>query len=92
MFELARTVAVSESVEKVKKTSSKWIKTQGSTYAGFAWQGGYGAFSVSESNVRAVSTYIANQREHHRARSYQDEYRDFLDKHDVVYDERFVWD
>ena len=50
-FELARTVAVSQAVEEVKKSSSKWIKTQGDEFASFAWQAGYGAFAVSESNV-----------------------------------------
>ena len=92
LFELARTVAVSQAVEEVKTTSSKWIKTQGAEFAGFAWQTGYGAFSVSESIVPAVRDYVANQREQHRVRSFQEEYRTFLEKHGVAYDERFVWD
>lgn len=54
LFDLARTVAVSQAVEDVKKSSSKWIKTQGSEFTGFAWQAGYGAFAVSESNVEIV--------------------------------------
>ena len=58
LFELGRTVAVSQAVEEVKTTSSKWIKTQGAEFAGFAWQSGYGAFSVSESIVPAVRDYI----------------------------------
>ena len=66
LFELGRTVAVSDAVEEVEKTSSKWLKTQGTEYATFTWQAGYGAFAVSESNVAAVAKYIANQREHHR--------------------------
>ena len=92
LFELGRTVAVSQTVEEVKTTSSKWIKTQGAEFAGFAWQAGYGAFSVSESIVPTVRDYIANQREHHRAKSFQEEYRTFLEKHGVVFDERYVWD
>ena len=92
LFELARTVTVSQAVEDVKKSSSKWIKTQGIEFAGFAWQAGYGAFAVSESNVQAVRNYIANQREHHRNKSFQVEYRAFLEKHHVDYDERYVWD
>lgn len=92
LFELGRTVAVSQAVEEVKTTSSKWIKTQGAEFAGFAWQSGYGAFSVSESNVPAVREYIANQREHHRVKSFQEEYRAFLEKHGVAFDERYVWD
>ena len=92
LFELARTVSVSQAVEDVKKSSSKWIKTQGIEFAGFAWQAGYGAFGFSESNVQAVCDYIANQREHHRQKSFQEEYRAFLKRHHVAYDERYVWD
>ncbi len=92
LFELGRTVAVSQAVEEVKTTSSKWIKTQGAEFAGFAWQSGYGAFSVSESIVPAVRDYIGNQREHHRSKSFQEEYRAFLEKHGVAFDERYVWD
>jgi REP element-mobilizing transposase RayT len=92
LFELGRTVAISRAVEEVKKASSKWIKTQGTEFAGFAWQAGYGAFAVSESNVAAVREYIANQGEHHRRKSFQEEYRAFLERHRVVFDERYVWD
>ncbi|MCE0522071.1 MAG: IS200/IS605 family transposase [Methylacidiphilales bacterium] len=92
LLELARTVSVSQAVEEVKKSSSKWIKTQGIEFAEFAWQAGYGAFAVSESNVQAVRDYIANQQEHHRQKSFQEEYRAFLERHHVAYDERYVWD
>lgn len=92
LFDLGRTVAVSEAVEAVKKSSSKWIKTQGAELAGFSWQAGYGAFAVSESNVSAVREYIANQREHHREKSFQEEYRTFLERHGVAFDERYLWD
>ena len=92
LFELSRTVAISAAVEEVKKSSSRWIKTQGERFAAFAWQAGYGVFAVSESNVAAVRAYIAEQREHHRRASFQDEYRAFLQKHRVPYDERYVWD
>ncbi len=92
LFELGRTVSVSNAVEEVKKTSSKWIKTQGAEFALFAWQGGYGAFAVSESNVAAVRDYIAGQQVHHRSTSFQEEYRAFLERHRVAFDERFIWD
>ena len=92
LFELGRTVAVSTAVEEVKKSSSKWIKTQGNEFAGFSWQAGYGAFAVSESNVVAVREYIADQQEHHRKKSFQEEYRAFLERHRVAFDERYVWD
>ncbi len=71
LFELSRTVSISQAVEKVKKTSSKWIKTQGEGLRNFAWQAGYGAFAVSESNIDAVRKYISAQREHHRKKSFQ---------------------
>lgn len=92
LFELGRTVALSTAVEEVKKASSKWIKTQGTGYTEFSWQAGYGAFAVSESNLPAVREYIANQREHHRTKSFQEEFRAFLDRHQIAYDERYVWD
>jgi len=92
LFELARTVAVCVAVEEVKKSSSKWIKTQGVEFAGFAWQAGYGVFAVSESNVPAVREYIAGQPEHHRRKTFQEEYRTFLERHGVAFDERYVWD
>jgi hypothetical protein len=58
----------------------------------FSWQAGYGAFAVSESNVDVVRDYVANQREHHRKKSFQEEYRVFLERHRVAFDERYVWD
>ncbi len=92
LFELARTVPLSQAVEDVKKSSSKWIKTQGSDLSSFAWQAGYGAFAVSESNVPEVRGYMARQREHHQQGSFQDEYRSSLERHGVAFDERYMWD
>jgi putative transposase len=92
LLELGRTLNVSRAVEDVKKSSSKWIKTQGAEFTEFAWQAGYGAFAVSESNVQAVRDYISDQWEHHRHKSFQEEYRAFLERHHVAYDERYVWD
>ena len=92
LLELSRTVSVSTAAEEVKKSSSKWIKTRGDEFAGFAWQSGYGAFAVSQSIVAAVREYIAGQREHHRRKNYQEEYRAFLKRHHMEYDERYVWD
>jgi REP element-mobilizing transposase RayT len=79
-------------VEEVKKATSKWLKTQGQAYEDFYWQNGYGDFSVSQSNVPVVTNYIANQREHHRRTTFQDEYREFLRRHEIEFDERYVWD
>jgi len=92
LFGLGRAVSISTAVEEVKKTSSKWIKTKGTSFSRFAWQACYGAFAVSESNVAEVRAYIANQAEHHRKRSFQEEDRSFLDRHGIDYDERYVWD
>jgi len=92
LFNMARTVTLAQVVEDVKKSSSKWVKTQGADLITFAWQSGYGGFSVSESNVPKVANYIRNQEEHHRVKTFQEEYREFLDKHKIKYDERYVWD
>ncbi len=74
----------------MKKRSSKWMKQQG--VEKFSWQAGYGAFSVSESQVRRVIGYISTQEEHHRRQTFQEELRGFLRRHGVAYDERYVWD
>jgi REP element-mobilizing transposase RayT len=92
LFLLHRTVALSTAVGDLKATSSKWIKTQSPEFRNFSWQAGFGAFSVSQSNVPSVRRYIENQAEHHRKVSFQDELRSFLEKHDVAYDERYLWD
>jgi len=92
LFDLARTVPVSHVVEDVKKSSSKWIKTMGAGFGTFAWQSGYGAFAVSESNVDVVRSYIARQREHHHRKTFQEEYREFLLRHRIAFDEKYVWD
>lgn len=92
LCELARTVSISELVEEVKNSSLRWIKSQGRRFAGFAWQAGYGAFSVSVSNVDDVRRDVEGQRDHHRTRSLQDAFRDLLIRHGVPIDERYVWD
>jgi putative transposase len=92
LFSLSRKWAIADIVEEVKTSSSKWIKTKGAEFRQFHWQSGYGAFSVSQSNVQKVKNYIANQKEHHGKQSFQDEFRNFLEKHGVEYDERYVWD
>ena len=91
LFRLSRTVTISDVVKNVKVESSKWIKGEGQV-GDFAWQAGYGAFSVSASSVDEVTRYIKNQAEHHRVRSFQDEFRRLLDLYGVEYDEAYVWD
>jgi REP element-mobilizing transposase RayT len=92
LFSLSRNYAVKTIVEELKKSSSKWIKTKGPGFHGFAWQNGYGAFSVSQSAVESTRRYIALQEEHHRRMTFQEEFRRFLARYEVAYDERYVWD
>jgi putative transposase len=87
-----RTCAPADLVQEIKTGSSKWLKTRGPRYAAFHWQSGYGIFSVSPSHRAALETYIANQAEHHRVVTFQDEYRELLGKYGIKYDERYVWD
>jgi putative transposase len=77
---------------EVKRATSKWIKTQGKEFASFHWQSGYGAFSIGQSGVDEVKTYIAKQAKHHRVKSFEEEFRSFLKRYQVEFDERFVWD
>src|SRR5205807_1798837 len=81
--------SAAETVRVVKANSSKWVRTKWSRE--FAWQTGYGVFSVSESNVAAVTKYIGGQEEHHKKHSFQEEYVAFLKKNNVAYDERYIW-
>jgi putative transposase len=89
---LPRTLSQAQMIEQIKKTSSKWIKNINARYRGFLWQRGYGAFSVSPSQVDATLQYIETQQDHHRTRTFQEEYRELLRKHGVQFDERYVWD
>lgn len=89
---LSKKIPLAKLLEEVKSHSSKWIKTKSDKLKQFYWQDGYGAFSVNPSEVDIVIQYIANQKEHHAKVSFQDEYRAFLKKYKVDYDERYVWD
>jgi putative transposase len=89
---LPRTVSQAQLIEQIKKVSSKWIKKLDARYRGFFWQRGYGAFSVSPSQLEAVVQYVDTQQEHHRTRTFQEEYRELLHKHGLDFDERYVWD
>ncbi len=89
---LPRTITQADFVERMKTTSSKWVKEQDPACHAFAWQRGYGVFSVSSSQVEAVLHYVKTQEEHHRHRTFQEEYREFLRRHGVAFDERYVWD
>ena len=92
LVRLGRTVTQADCVKELKRVSSTWFKAREGASPDFAWQAGYGAFSVSASNVEAVQTYILGQEEHHRKRTFQEEFRAFLQKHGLEWDERYVWD
>ncbi len=83
--------AVSEIVRDIKVGSSKWINSSMSNIKGFAWQEGYGSFSVSSSQKGAVTRYILDQEEHHKAKTFRDEFIEFLRLHEVEYDEKYLW-
>ncbi len=87
---LSREESIAVLIRELKRESSKALKEKGA--AGFYWQAGYGAFSVSPGHVAAVKAYIANQEAHHRRVTFQDEFRRLLRKYGVEYDERYVWD
>ncbi len=89
---LSRTLSVADLVKEVKTASSKWVKTQDASLPEFAWQQGYGVFSVGMSHKETRLHYIDTQVEHHRTRTFQDEYRAFLTKYGIEFDERYVWD
>jgi putative transposase len=90
LCQLAKTQSISSVMEHLKVSSSKWLKTQ--AIKGFGWQRGYGAFSVSQSHVSLVIRYIENQEEHHRTITFEEEFRSFLKRYRVAFDERYVWD
>ncbi|SPF36677.1 transposase [Syntrophobacter sp. SbD1] len=89
---LSRTTTIAKVIGEAKRNSSKWIKTKGGNLQLFQWQNGYGAFSVSFSKITEVREYISNQMNHHGKLSFQEEYRLFLRKHGLDFDEAHVWD
>jgi len=97
LHQMSRTRTIADVVAAAKRESSEWVKTQpwarlNADFAQFHWQKGYGVFSVSESMIPTVIEYIDGQMEHHRRVTFQDEYREFLKRHNLEFDERYVWD
>jgi putative transposase len=92
LFALSRKYSIAEIVKEVKRTSSGWIKVISRTHSKFHWQNGYGAFSVSQSHLEQVLSYIERQEQHHRRVTFKNEYRAFLKRYGIEYDERYVWD
>lgn len=92
LFVLSKNLSIAEIVYEVKRGSSKWLKTLDPKLRKFYWQAGYGAFSVSHSHVERVKRYIEGQEQHHRKATFQDEFRKFLRRYEIEFDERYVWD
>jgi REP element-mobilizing transposase RayT len=92
LCQLSRKVSIAKVVQEAKTETSKWMKKQSPATSNFTWQSGYGAFSVSESKIPDVKGYIADQVEHHRRMSYQDEFRTLCERHGIELDERYAWD
>lgn len=88
----SRTISQADWVKELKRASSLWIKERHPGFKEFAWQAGYGVFSVSPSNLEKVTEYIAKQEEHHQVKSFQDEFRAMLKKHRIDWDEKYVWE
>ena len=91
LFMLSRENTLSHVVEEIKRNSSRWLRLKDAYYRTFEWQGGYAAFSVSQSVVSKTIEYINNQREHHKRNSFKDEYIRFLQSYGIEYDERYVF-
>ncbi|HBB98897.1 MAG TPA: IS200/IS605 family transposase [Blastocatellia bacterium] len=88
---LPSTISLAEAVNAVKANSSRWIHEEFRNRKGFAWQEGYGAFSVSKSSEENVIRYIEHQEEHHRRRDFKSEFVELLDRHEIEYDKRYIW-
>jgi REP element-mobilizing transposase RayT len=89
---LSRTGNAAEVIKEVKRGSSLWLKSKSPELKDFAWQSGYGVFSIGFSQIESVRSYIAGQEEHHRHSSFQDEFRSLLKRYEIQFDERYLWD
>jgi putative transposase len=92
LFQLGRSITIADAIGKIKSTSSLWVNHNHGLSSPFHWQAGYGVFSVSQSHVGATAEYIQQQASHHARVSFQDEFRDFLRRYQIAWDERYVWD
>jgi REP element-mobilizing transposase RayT len=92
LFDQGKLHSPVEFVEKTKRESSKFVKTVGAKYKDFYWQRGYGMFSVGPADRDEAEAYVRNQEEHHRVRTFQEEFRAFLNRYGIAFEEQFVWD
>ena len=92
LVSLPKKIDIPELIGDIKRDSSGWIKKQDANFSNFYWQKGYGAFSIGQSQVETVVSYIKRQKEHHKKQEFKDEYRALLNKYKIDYDEQYVWD
>lgn len=92
LFSMKPSVSISEIIKAVKARSSKWINENGKCNSRFEWQSGFACFSCSKSQVDTTYTYIQNQEKHHSSLSFRDEYLLLLQKHDIDFDEKYIFD
>jgi len=92
ILSLSRTITIAKLIEEVKRSSSKWIKSKGMRYKKFYWQTGYAALGVGHYQIENLKKYIRNQKDHHRRKTFKEEYIEFLEKYSIEYDERYIWD
>ncbi len=92
LFQLVRTITIADAISKIKSISSLWINQNHKFDQPFHWQSGYAIFSVSQSNVEAMRTYIQNQEKHHTKQSFEDELREWLNRYEIEWNEHYVWD
>ena len=92
LISMPTSLAIAKGIQQIKGASSVWMRETFPEVHGFAWQEGYGAFSVSKSHIDETVAYIEGQDEHHRHKSFQEEYLAFLRKHEIDFDERYLWD
>lgn len=92
LVSLPRKIDISELIGDIKRDSSLWVKQQDSQFRDFYWQRGYGAFSVGQTEIEVVKNYIAKQKEHQKKKDFKTEYRGFLQKYEIEFDEKYVWD
>ena len=91
LFVMSKNITLAKIVEEMKRNSSRWIKTRDEHYSQFAWQAGYGGFSVSPTLYEKTKKYIENQKEHHKKRTFKEEYLMFLKEYEVDFDENYLW-
>ena len=92
LLQLGKTITFSKLISEMKSSSSRWIKSKGNQYRDFAWQSGYGGFSVSRSSLEGAKNYLSSQKEHHKTVTFKEELLIMLQKAQIPYDEKYLWD